>query len=444
MKRDAYSKLMDWKTSSRRKPLLLRGARQTGKTYLLKAFGRAEYSSLVYFNFEEDPHLKGFFTERVRPVEIIENLSLYAGKKIRPALDLIVFDEIQASDGALKSLKYFHEDAPEYHIAGAGSLLGISLSGPGAFPVGKVNFLDLYPLTFMEFLSATGLDRLREYIFEISDIAPLPEPFHKELITRLRTYYFTGGMPEAVDHYATTNELLGVRKIQKEILTAYALDFAKYASAPDIPKLGMIWDAIPSQLAKENKKFVFSTLRRSARIRDFENSIEWLEKSGLILRSFRISTAKQPLSAYREPHIFKLYVQDVGLLGAMAKIDPPAMIQGDRVFREFEGALVENFVATQLRAAHDMELHYWQSAGTAEVDFVCEYGNTILPLEVKAGVNPKSKSLVSFDQKYSPPILVRTTLLNLKKEERVINIPLYAIARFPGICSTFLNSLSGP
>jgi hypothetical protein len=226
-----------------------------------------------------------------------------------------------------------------------------------------------------------------------------------------------------------------VRKIQREILTAYALDFAKYASAPDIPKLGMIWDAIPAQLAKENKKFVFSAIRKSARIRDFENAIEWLEKAGLILRCFRISTAKQPLSAYRQGNIFKIYVLDVGLLGAMTKIDPPAMIQADRVFSEFQGALVENFVATQLKAVQDMQPYYWQSAGTAEVDFVCEHGNNILPLEVKAGVNPKSKSLKSYDQKYHPPVLARTTLLNLKKEDRIVNIPLYAIAAFPEICS---------
>lgn len=434
MQRDAYIKLKHWKSSSKRKPLLLRGARQTGKTYLLKAFGQAEYDSFIYFNFEEDPNLKGFFAERVRPSEIIQNLALYAGKKIRPGVDLIVFDEIQASDGALKSLKYFYEDAPEYHIAGAGSLLGISLSGPGAFPVGKVNFFDLYPMTFMEFLSATGSDRLRRYISQITEVEPLPEPFHRELISKLRTYYFTGGMPEAVDHYATTNDLLEVRKIQTDILTAYALDFAKYAAAPDIPKLSMIWDAIPSQLAKENKKFVFSALGRSARIRNFENAIEWLEKAGLILRCFRIRTAKQPLAAYREANIFKIYILDVGLLGAMTKLDPSAMIQGHRVFREFEGALVENFVAGQLKAVRQMDLYYWQSAGTAEVDFVCEYGNKILPLEVKAGVNPKSKSLRSFDQKYNPPVLVRTTLLNLKREDRIINIPLYAIARFPGIC----------
>ncbi len=390
---------------------------------------------MAYFNFEEDPDLKGFFTGRVRPAEIVENLSLYAGKKIRKELDLIVFDEIQASDGALKSLKYFCEDAPEYHVAGAGSLLGISLSGPGAFPVGKVDFLDLYPLTFMEFLTAIGSEALRGYISRISEISPLPEPFHRELISKLRIYYFTGGMPEAVAHYAETNELLGVRKIQKDILTAYALDFAKYASAPDIPKLSMIWDAIPAQLAKENKKFIFSKLGRSARIRDFENAIEWLEKSGLILRAFRISTARQPLSAYREGNVFKIYALDVGLLGAMAALDPSVMIRGDKVFREFEGAFVENFVATQLTASHDLKLYYWQSAGTAEVDFICQWGNKIIPLEVKAGINPKSKSLLSFDEKYNPPVLARTTLLNLIKEERLINIPLYAVSRFPEICA---------
>lgn len=434
MKRDIYSKLLKWKSAFGRKPLLLRGARQTGKTWLLKAFGKAEYESLVYLNFEEDPNLKGFFSGRVRPAEILENLSLYTGKNIRPGRDLIVFDEIQASDGALKSLKYFFENAPEFHVAGAGSLLGISLSGPGAFPVGKVNFLDLYPLTFLEFLTAIGAERLRQYLAEMTDPLPLADPFHQELISKLRTYYFTGGMPEAVEHYAKTGDLTNVRKIQSDILTAYALDFAKYASAPDIPKLGMIWSAIPRQLAKENKKFVFSLLNKSARIRDFENSLEWLEKSGLILRSFRVSTALHPLSAYREENIFKIYALDVGLLAALAGIDPAAMIQGDQVFRAYEGALVENFVANQLMAGRGMKLYYWQSGGTAEVDFVCEDGSLILPLEVKAGVNPKSKSLQSFDQKYSPPVLARTTLLNLKRDTRLINIPLYAVSLFPEIC----------
>ncbi len=413
--------------------MLLRGARQTGKTWLLKTFGKAEYESLVYFNFEEDPNLKGFFEGRVRPAEIIENLSLYAGRRIRPVRDLIVFDEIQASDGALKSLKYFFENAPDFHVAGAGSLLGITLSGPGTFPVGKVNFLDLYPMTFMEFLAAIGAGQLRQYLTKMTDPQPLPDPLHQELISKLRIYYFTGGMPEVVEHYTKNKDLTGVRKIQSDILTGYALDFAKYASSPDIPKLQMIWDAIPGQLAKENKKFVFSKLKKSARIRDFENALEWLEKSGLILRSFRVSTARHPLSAYRESNIFKIFALDVGLLAAMAGIDPAAMIQGDQVFRGYEGALVENFVANQLVAGRGLNLYYWQSGGVAEVDFVCEHGSVILPLEVKAGINPKSKSLQSFDRKFSPPMLARTTLLNLRKETRVVNIPLYAISLFPEI-----------
>lgn len=434
MKRDIYQELVKWKSSSRRKPLLLRGARQTGKTYLLKAFGRNEYDSLAYFDFEEDPLLKDMFSARLRPAELIESLSLYANRTIRPGRDLIVFDEIQASNDALKSLKYFHEDAPEYHVAAAGSLLGITLSGPGTFPVGKVNFMDLYPLTFLEFLEAAGAERLRQYIENTTEIAPLPEPLHKELIKYLRFFYFTGGMPEAVNHYANSRDLHEVREIQNEVLRAYVLDFAKYASAPDIPKLSMVWDAIPQQLARENKKFVFSMLKKSARLRDFENAVEWLEKSGLILRSFRVKTAKQPLKAYLENNIFKIYTLDVGLLGAMSKIDPDIMIQGDRIFREFEGALVENYVAQELKAVQGLNLYYWQSSGTAEVDFVCEYKDRVLPLEAKAGVNPRSKSLKSFDQRFRPSVLVRTTLLNLKGEDRIVNIPLYALALFPELC----------
>ena len=434
MKRDVQKDLLAWKSSSRRKPLLLRGARQTGKTHLLKAFGKNEYDSLAYFDFEEDPLLKDLFSGRLRPAEVVENLSLYANQPIRPGRDLIVFDEIQASNDALKSLKYFCEDAPEYHVAAAGSLLGITLSRPGTFPVGKVNFVDLYPLTFPEFLEATGAERLREYLQSLTEIAPLPEPLHQELIKHLRSFYFTGGMPEAVDHYANSGDLGGVRKIQNDILKAYRLDFAKYAAAPDIPKLSMVWEAIPQQLARENKKFVFSMLKKSARLRDFENALEWLEKSGLIMRSFRVKTAKQPLKAYVENNIFKIYALDVGLLGAMSRIDPTVMIQGDRIFREFEGALVENYVAQELRALQGMDLYYWQSPGTAEVDFVCEFRDGILPLEAKAGVNPRSKSLKSFDQRFHPQVLVRTTLLNLKRDERIVNIPLYALTLFPERC----------
>lgn len=431
MKREIYEQLIKWKTSDRRKPLLVKGARQTGKTYVLKQFGTNEYDTLAYFNFEEDPLLKDFFSQRLQPEQLIQNLSLYTHKTIRPGLDLIIFDEIQASNNALKSLKYFQEEAPQYHIAAAGSLLGIALSGPGSFPVGKVNFLNLYPMTFHEFLEALGAGDLSKYIAETSNIAPFPEPLHQELIRYLRIYYFTGGMPEAVAHYAQNKDLNEVREIQNEIINSYALDFAKYAASPDIPKLSLVWDSIPVQLAKENKKFVFTMLKKSARLRDFENAIEWLEKSGLIFRIFRVKTAKSPLKGYIEDNIFKVYALDVGLLGAMANIAPDILVRGDRIFQEFEGAFVENYVTQQLKAAKGMELCYWQSSGSAEVDFVCEYSGHILPLEAKAGINPRSKSLKSFDQKYAPPVLFRTTLLNLKKDDRFVNIPLYALSLFP-------------
>lgn len=436
MKRDIYKSLLRWKTSPRRKPLLLKGARQTGKTYILKEFGENEYDSCLYFNFEKDPLLKDFFSQQLQPEQLIQNLGLYTHKTIHPERDLIIFDEIQASNNALKSLKYFQEEAPEYHLAAAGSLLGIALSGPGSFPVGKVNFLELYPMTFLEFLKAIKAGDLREYLEKTSKPAPFPKPLHLKLIQYLRTYYFTGGMPEAVAYYAQHKDLNEVREIQNEIINAYALDFAKYAASPDIPKLSLIWDSIPVQLAKENKKFVFTMLKKSARLRDFENAIEWLEKSGLILRLFRVKTAKHPLKAYVEDNIFKIYVLDIGLLGAMASIEPDIIIRGDRIFREYEGAFVENYVAQQLKATKGMDLYYWQSSGTAEVDFICEYSGHILPLEAKAGINPRSKSLKSFDQKFNPPILSRTTLLNLKKDNRFVNIPLYALLLFPELLTS--------
>jgi hypothetical protein len=431
MDRQLYKNLLKWKTSARRKPLLLRGARQTGKTYLLQEFGRLEYDSCISINFEKDPSAAEFFSDRLDAHELVRNLSIYIGRNIRPERDLIVFDEIQASNRALSSLKYFQEQAPEYHIAAAGSLLGIAVSGPGSFPVGKVNFLDLYPLTFFEFLDAVGAKELKELVHDTQSPEPYPEPLHKELLRHLRSYYFTGGMPEAVSHFASSGNLAEVREIQNEILGAYVLDFAKYAAGPDIPKLRMIWDSIPAQLSKENKKFVFSVLKKSARLRDFDNAIQWLEKAGLIHRVFRVGTAKRPLKAYAEENIFKMYALDIGLLGALAGITADILVRGDKIFREFEGALVENYVVQELKAAKGMDLYYWESRGTAEVDFVCEDSDFIYPLEAKAGVNPRSKSLSSFDQKFDPPYLGRTSQLNLKRDGRILNIPLYAVSLFP-------------
>ena len=431
MHRNLYSSLLSWKTSPRRKPLLLRGARQTGKTYLLEDFGRREFEACITLNFEKDPALADFFSGDLQPDELVRNLSLYTGRKIRPEKDLLFFDEVQSSDRALNSLKYFHELAPEYHLAAAGSLLGIALSGPSAFPVGKVNFLDLYPMSFPEFLQAVGAAEYKELIQSREEMSPFPEPIHNELLQHLRTYFFTGGMPECVAYYASTGDLEAVRSIQNEILGAYVMDFAKYASAADIPKLRMIWDAIPAQLARPKKRFFLSNLKKSARLRDFENAIQWLEKAGLIHRVFRVKTARKPLKAYAEENIFKVYALDIGLVGAQTGMTPDLIVRGDRLFQEFEGALTESYVLQELIAEKGLELYYWESNGTAEVDFVCEYSSLIYPLEAKAGINVKSKSLQSFDSKFTPPYLGRTSLLNMKRDGRILNYPLYAISLFP-------------
>lgn len=442
MQRDIYQKLLEWKSSPRRKPLLLKGARQVGKTYILQKFGEQQYSYMAYLNFEEEPLLDDFFKYNLTPEKIIRNISLYIKHDIKPERDLIIFDEIQASNNALNSLKYFNEKANEYHIVAAGSLLGIKLSKPKSFPVGKVNFLDMYPLTFLEFLDANNQSELRELIENTSEFIPYPELFHQELINLLRTYYYIGGMPEAVHFFSETNEFFKIREIQKEITNSYLLDFAKHAPAQDIPKLSLIWESIPAQLGKENKKFSFTALKKTARAREYENALKWLEDTGLILRVNLVKTGKIPLNAYSDQTIFKIYLLDVGLLGALAKIAPDILTHGDQLFTEFKGAFVENYVAQQLKSHTQTELYYWKSAGSAEIDFICEYGNNIFPLESKAGINPRSKSLLFYDQKYNPNLLSRTTLLNLKQDGKICNYPLYAISLFPELSKSIANTQS--
>lgn len=406
----------------------MRGARQTGKTYLLQAFGRQEYAATHYFNFEKSPDLAGFFERDLDPHRIVGELSTYIGAKIEADRSLIIFDEIQASNAALNSLKYFQEDAGEYHVAAAGSLLGVALSRPRSFPVGKVDFVDLYPMTFFEFLEAIGEARYRGVVEAHHDLNPFPDAFHHALQSFLRTYYYVGGMPEAVEEYAAHRDLAAVRTVQQAIVDAYALDFAKHAPTHDVPKLSAIWESLPRHLSRENKKFIFSAVARSARARDYEDAIVWLEQAGLIHRVFAVETARLPLKGYADRRCFKVYALDVGLLGALAGTAPPLVVQGDRIFAEYRGALVENFVAQQLAATFTGDLHYWRSpGGKAEVDFLIEQDGVVLPLEVKAGVNPKSKSLQSFDAQFAPPALVRSTLLNLKRDGRFLNIPLYAL-----------------
>jgi predicted AAA+ superfamily ATPase len=434
MKRDIYSRLCAWKTSSRRKPLILRGARQTGKTYILKEFGEREFDKLFYFNFEEDSGLNDLFNRNLKPEKIIENLSIYHKDKINPGYDLIFLDEIQESNSALNSLKYFQEEANNFHIVAAGSLLGVKLSGPKSFPVGKVNFLDLYPMTFFEFLDAVGESRYRQLIEEKNDFLPLPEIFHEELIDLLRKYYFIGGMPEAVKYYAETGDLLEVRSVHKEIMNSYVLDFAKHAPPYDIPKITLIWDSIPAQLARENKKFIFSAVKKSARGREYEGALGWLEDTGLINKALLVTQGKYPLKGYINRSSFKVYALDVGLLGAMAEVPVDILAKGNRLFSEYEGAFVENYAAQQLKSSLDINSYYWKREGKmAEVDFICEINDEIYPMEVKAGANIRSKSLKSYNDQFHPKLLIMTTLRNFKCDGIMCNFPLYAISKLPSL-----------
>jgi hypothetical protein len=433
MKRDIYKELLNWKDSELRKPLILRGARQVGKTYILKEFAKNEYENFVYLNFEDDPTLTDIFVHRFDKKKIISYLSSYGDVKISPGSSLIILDEIQASGNALNALKYFRENANEYHIAAAGSLLGIKLSGHKSFPVGQVNFLDLYPMLFLEFLDAVEKTALRDLIENSEDgFVSFPEPFHVELTGLLKHYYLTGGMPEVVSTYRRTNSFAMTRQVQKEVIDSYLLDFSKHAEKSDIMKISEIWRSIPLHLSKENKKFIFSAVKRSARARDYERALQWLLDAGIIHKCYNISQPKLPLEAYASTNIFKVYFLDIGLLGAMSNLSPGMVIKGDAIFSHFHGALVENYVVQQLKKKFKGDLFYWTSAGKAEVDFVFPINDRVVPLEAKAGINLKSKSLQVYKERYQPGIVCRTSLQNLRKDGIVCNFPLYAISLFPG------------
>lgn len=432
MKRTLYEDLAHWKQSKRRKPLLLRGARQTGKTFLLRQFGGREFNKIAYFDFERDPRLSSIFDADLDPHRIVSDLEIYTGIKIRAKHDLIVFDEIQASNRALASLKYFNDQAPEYHIAGAGSLLGISLSQPASFPVGKVSFLDLRPMSFLEFLEAIGKSQFAKLLDMPDEISPFPEAIHQELIDRLREYFFVGGMPEAVRSFVEDGDAQAVQQIHNEILDSYTLDFAKHAPSRDIPKLRLIWESIPKHLGKENKKFMFSAVRRGGRAREYESALRWLEDAGLVHLCHAVTSSRTPLKHHADRNIFKVYPLDIGLMGAMVHVQPQAMIDGDAVFAEYRGALTESYFSQQQVAIGHKDLFYWRSSGgKAEVDFLLEQQGSVVPIEVKSGVNLRSKSLKSYSNQFDPEISVRASLRNLKIDGRICNIPLYAVEALP-------------
>ncbi len=426
MKRLALTYLQSWKRSENRKPLIIRGARQVGKTWLMKEFGSRSYDQVVYVNLERNTLVKNLFDVDFDVQRIIQGIQIATGTVIDPKNTLLIIDEVQESSAAITCLKYFQEDAPQYHIICAGSLLGVALSRHTSFPVGKVDFLDMHPLNFYEFLDALGEISLRELLQKGDWV--LAESFASRYKDLLRTYYFVGGMPEAVALYAQSKDLVEVRNIQKKILLAYEQDFAKHAANDIVPRIRMLWNSIPAQLAKENKKFIYRIIREGARAKDYELGLTWLADCGLIKQVFRVSKPALPLKAYEDFGAFKLFMVDVGLLGAMTNLDAITLLEGDKVFQEFKGALTEQYVAQQLATRDDLTVNYWSAEnGRAEIDFLVQSQNEIIPIEVKAEENLRAKSLQVFCQKFESPLAIRTSMSNYRQENWMTNLPLYAI-----------------
>ena len=432
MYRIAMEKLYKWKESRRRKPLIIEGARQVGKTWLMKEFGSKAYADTVYINFDSNSRMAELFAADLNVDRLIMGIELYAGRKIIPDSTLLIFDEVQEVPRALASLKYFYEDAPQYHIVCAGSLLGIALHEGTSFPVGKVDFLNLYPLSFREFLMATAGERFAELLdqrdFQMVTV------FKQTYIDALKQYYFVGGMPEAVQSFAEEKDFNEVREIQRRILAAYEQDFSKHAPIEIVPKIRMVWNSIPSQLAKENKKFIYGLVREGGRAKDYETAIMWLCDCGLVHRVSRVNAAGIPLKAYEDFRAFKLFIVDVGLLSCMAGLRQRTLLDGNDLFAEFKGALTEQYVCQQLKTVDGLRIYYYTNdRGSCEIDFVVDNGDQVIPVEVKAEVNLKAKSLKTYREKFNPKISVRTSMADYKKEDWLVNLPLYAVEELGGI-----------
>ena len=426
MYRIAIEKLYKWKNSKRRKPLIIEGARQVGKTWLMKEFGKQAYADTVYINFDSNSRMADLFSADLDTDRLIMGLELYAGRKINPENTLLIFDEVQEVPRALASLKYFYENAPQYHIVCAGSLLGIALHQGTSFPVGKVDFLKLYPLSFSEFLMATGNERFAE-LLKNQDYEMITS-FKQTYIDALKHYYFVGGMPEAVQSFAESKDFNEVRAIQKRILAAYEQDFSKHAPNEIVPKIRMLWNSIPSQLARENKKFIYGLVREGGRAREYETAIMWLSDCGLVHKVSRVNAAGIPLKAYEDLKAFKLFIVDVGLLGCMTGLRQRTLLDGDDLFVEFKGALTEQYVCQQLKTVEDLGIYYYTNdRGSCEIDFVVDTGEQIVPIEVKAETNLRAKSLKTYRERFEPELSVRTSMADYKKEDWLLNLPLYAI-----------------
>ena len=426
MKRSLYARLIEWKTRPSRKPLIIRGARQVGKTWLMRAFGQAEYKRVAYVNMESNPLMRTLFSTDFNIERILLGLQIETGVDI-DSDTLLIFDEIQEVPEAITSLKYFHENAPQYAILCAGSLLGVALNRHTSFPVGKVEFLDLHPLTFSEYLSAVGDERSAQLL--ATRDWPLINSFAPKFIERLRQYYYVGGMPEAVLTFAETKNFEEIRHIQKRILTAYEQDFSKYAPHEIVPRIRMLWNSIPAQLAKENKKFIYGVIRQGARAKDYELAMAWLKDCGLIHQVHNVTKPAIPLKAYEDFNAFKLYMVDVGLLGAMVDLDVRTLLEGNAIFQEFKGALTEQYVLQQFAARDDLATYYWSPDNArSELDFLIQYNGEVIPVEVKAEENLQAKSLRVFCERYKPHQAIRTSMSNFREESWMTNLPLFAIA----------------
>jgi uncharacterized protein len=424
MKRTLYNELIHWKNAPNRKPLILQGARQVGKTWLMKEFGKNEFEQVAYFNFESSERLKSIFVTDFDIKRIIAILEIEVNQKIQSGKTLLIFDEIQEADKGLTALKYFQEQAPEYYIIAAGSLLGVSLQKNNSFPVGKVDFLRMYPMSFFEFLESIGQALLKDQL--AAKNWQVIEPFHDKLVGLLRLYYFIGGMPEAVGNYIRYEDLNAVRAIQEKILIGYENDFAKHAPTSIVPRIKLIWHSLISQLAKDNRKFIYGQIKTGARAKDFEEAINWLVDAGLVIKANCVTKPIIPLNAYANMDTFKLFILDVGLLNAIAKVDQKILLEKNKILVEFKGALTEQFVAQQLKINHD--IYYWVAQNaTAEIDFLIQSQNEIIPIEVKAEENLKSKSLKVFVEKYKPNTAIRTSMNGYRAQDWLTNVPLYAI-----------------
>jgi predicted AAA+ superfamily ATPase len=424
IKREIIDQLSVWKTGSDRKPLLLTGARQIGKTWAMQAFGKRYYAHTAYFNFDKNDELHAVFESTKDVQRILGQLVFHTRSPIKPQTTLIIFDEIQECNKALNSLKYFCENAPEYAIIAAGSLLGVSMSKGAGFPVGKVDFLPMHPLSFREFLAAESPE-LSHFAEQINFVEELPLIMFNRLTESFRKYQLTGGMPKAVSDFLDNKGVAKVEDDLQQILNAYALDFAKHAEKKDIPKITEIWRSIPSQLSRENRKFLYKLVKTGARAREYEDALLWLQQAGLIYRIFANTKPALPLSGYDDLTAFKIYLSDAGLLRRLAKLPPEVIVNNSPMYVEFKGAMTENYVLQSLTTQFDVPLRYWTSEGKAEVDFLLQHSLYIIPIEVKSAHSIAGKSLAVYNELYKPDLRIRFSFNNLKKDGNLLNIPVF-------------------